>query len=40
MYENNMLEIKVHDIKGQCPVHEVGDRIIIDDPKIIIEKNR
>lgn len=36
--EENMLEIKVHKIKGKCPVHEIGDRIIIDDPKIIVEK--
>ncbi len=33
-----MLEITIHDIKGQWPVHEVGDKIIIDDPRIIIEK--
>ena len=29
-----MLEITVHDIKGNCPVHKVGDRIIIQNPEI------
>ena len=29
-----MLEIVVHEIKGKCPVHKVGDRILVDDPKI------
>ncbi len=33
-----MLEIMIDNIKGHCPVHEVGDRIIIDDPRIITEK--
>ncbi len=25
-----MLEITVHEIKGRCPVHRVGDRIVVD----------
>ena len=25
-----MLEITVHEIRGTCPVHSVGDRIIVD----------
>ena len=29
-----MLEIVVHEIKGKCPVHRLGDRILVDDPKI------
>ena len=33
-----MLEIEVINIKGRCPVHKVGDKIVIDDPKIILEK--
>ena len=33
-----MLEIVVHEVKGKCPVYKVGDKIIIDDPKIILEK--
>ncbi len=33
-----MLEITVHDIKGNCPVHKVGDRIIIQNPEIKLEE--
>ncbi|MGZ4905056.1 MAG: TIGR04076 family protein [Halobacteriota archaeon] len=30
-----MLEITVHEVRGRCPVHAVGDRIVIDGPHII-----
>jgi len=33
-----MLEIEVCEVRGKCPVHKVGDRIVIDDPKIILER--
>ncbi len=33
-----MLEIKVHQIKGFCPVYKKGDRITVDDPEIILDK--
>ena len=33
-----MLEIDVHEIRGYCPVYKVGDRIRIEDPKILLEK--
>lgn len=33
-----MLEIVVHKIKGKCPVYKVGDKIVIDDPEILLEK--
>jgi uncharacterized repeat protein (TIGR04076 family) len=33
-----MLEIKVVEIRGHCPVYRVGDRMLIDDPKIVLEK--
>jgi len=33
-----MLEIIVHEIKGKCPVYQVGNKIVIDDPEIILEK--
>ncbi len=33
-----MLEIKVYKIKGKCPVYEVGDKIVIDDPRILLDK--
>lgn len=33
-----MLEIEVCEVKGYCPVHEVGDKIMIDGPRIVLEK--
>ena len=33
-----MLEIEVCEIRGECPVYKVGDRIVIDDPKIVLER--
>lgn len=33
-----MLEITVHEIRGKCPVYKVGDKMIIDDPKIVLDK--
>ena len=33
-----MLEIEVCEIRGKCPVHKVGDKIVIDGPKIVIAK--
>lgn len=33
-----MIIIEVCEIRGKCPVHRVGDKIVIDDPKILIEK--
>lgn len=33
-----MLEMQVVKIRGTCPVHKVGDKIIVDDPKIILNK--
>ena len=33
-----MLEIVVHEIKGKCPVYKVGDRIVVDDPEIVLDK--
>ena len=35
---NDLLEIQVVEIRGNCPVYKVGDRIMVDDPKIVIEK--
>ena len=32
-----MLEIVVHKIRGYCP-YKVGDKIVIDDPEIVLEK--
>jgi dTDP-glucose 4,6-dehydratase len=33
-----MLEIVVHEIRGYCPVYKKGDRILIEDPEIVLEK--
>ncbi|MFH1625202.1 MAG: TIGR04076 family protein [Pseudomonadota bacterium] len=33
-----MLEIRVHEIRGVCPVHKVGDLIVIDEPEILLDK--
>ena len=27
----------MHEIRGKCPVHKVGDKIIVDDPKIVLD---
>jgi uncharacterized repeat protein (TIGR04076 family) len=32
------IEVKVHIIKGVCPVYKIGDKVVIDDPRIILEK--
>ena len=31
-----MLEITAYEIHGVCPVHSVGDRIVIDEPDIVV----
>jgi len=28
----------VHEIRGRCPVYKAGDRIMIDEPKILLDK--
>ena len=33
-----MLEIEVVEVRGRCPVHKVGDRIVVEGPRIILEK--
>ena len=33
-----MLEIEVCEIRGHCPVYKVGDKIVIDDPEIVLGK--
>ncbi len=33
-----MLEITVHRIKGECPVYDVGDKIVVDGPEIDIDR--
>jgi len=33
-----MLEIEVCEVRGKCPVHKVGDKIVIDDPKVLLRE--
>ncbi len=33
-----MLEIAVHEIRGVCAVFSIGDRITVDDPRIVLEE--
>jgi uncharacterized repeat protein (TIGR04076 family) len=33
-----MLKIEVCEIRGKCPVHKVGDKIVIDGARIVLEK--
>jgi len=33
-----MLEVDVVEVRGRCPVHKVGDRIVIAGPSIELEK--
>jgi uncharacterized repeat protein (TIGR04076 family) len=34
----DVLEIRVHEIRGKCPVYREGDRITVDDPEIDLER--
>ena len=33
-----MLEITVCEIRGSCPVYKVGDKIVIDTPRILLDR--
>ncbi|MBT9141260.1 MAG: hypothetical protein DDT30_01849 [Dehalococcoidia bacterium] len=33
-----MLELKVCEIRGSCPAYKVGDKIMIDDPRILLDR--
>jgi uncharacterized repeat protein (TIGR04076 family) len=33
-----MLEVEVVEVRGFCPVYKVNDKILIDDPEIVLEK--
>ena len=33
-----MLEIEVVKVRGYCPVYKVGNKMVIDDPKIVLEE--
>ncbi len=36
--KKHVLEIIVYDIKGYCPVYKEGDKIMMEDPKIILNR--
>jgi len=36
----NMLEIVVHEIRGNCPVFKEGDKITIDDPTLFLFRKK
>ena len=36
--DRTMLEIEVAEVRGYCPVYKVGDKIVVDDPEIVLEK--
>lgn len=33
-----MLEVEVCEIRGKCPVYKVGDKLVIDGPRIVLEQ--
>lgn len=33
-----MLIIEVEEVRGKCPVYKKGDKIVVEGPKIILEK--
>jgi len=36
--ERYRLIITVNEIRGKCPVFRVGDRIVVESPKIVVDK--
>ncbi|MEA2090196.1 MAG: hypothetical protein U9O89_05505 [Thermoproteota archaeon] len=38
MNKNCRLVVTVKRIRGRCPVFKVGDRNVIEEPKIVLEK--
>jgi len=38
MEEVGLLEIEVVEIRGKCPVHKVGDKIVIDGASIVLDR--
>jgi uncharacterized repeat protein (TIGR04076 family) len=33
-----MLEVEVVEVRGFCPVYRVGDKVVVDDPEIVLGK--
>jgi len=38
MEAENLLEIAVVEVRGKCPVHKVGDKIVIDGARIVLDR--
>lgn len=38
MKQPNKIVVMVKEIRGKCPVFKVGDRVVFDEPKIILEE--
>lgn len=38
MRSEEVLEIEVCEIRGKCPVYKVGDKMVMDGPRIVLEK--
>jgi len=36
--EIGLLEIEVVEVRGKCPVHRVGDKIVIDGASIVLDR--
>ena len=37
--DKGLLEVEVVEIRGYCPVYRVGDKMVIDNPRIVLDKN-
>jgi len=33
-----LIIVEICEIRGKCPVHKVGDKIVIDGPRILVNK--
>lgn len=38
MRKVNRLVVRVKEIRGVCPVFKVGDKIVFDEPKIVLKE--
>jgi uncharacterized repeat protein (TIGR04076 family) len=36
--DRGLLEIEVIEVRGYCPVHKVGDKILVTGPRIVLEE--
>lgn len=38
MWETYRLVVKVKEIRGGCPVFRVGDQIVVEEPRVVLEE--